>query len=88
MASSGDALLVGHVPPNSALDLAVALHETVPDVSVLLATDSADEIGGRRDLRGRAPPLILCRDRLGFGALAAVRESSAGDYGRNAIPDY
>jgi CheY-like chemotaxis protein len=41
-----DVLIIGHlVPPNSALDLAVALHDTVPDVPVLLATASADEIG-------------------------------------------
>jgi signal transduction histidine kinase/CheY-like chemotaxis protein len=41
-----DALVVGHLAtPNSALDLAVALHETVPDVPVLLATASVDEIG-------------------------------------------
>jgi hypothetical protein len=29
----------------SALDLAVALHESVPDVPILLAAGSADEIG-------------------------------------------
>jgi signal transduction histidine kinase len=40
-----DALVVGHLAlANSALDLATALHETVPDVPVLLATASADEI--------------------------------------------
>src|SRR6202030_4576048 len=41
-----DALVIGHlVPANSALDLAAALHESVPDVPILLATASADEIG-------------------------------------------
>jgi CheY-like chemotaxis protein len=39
-----DALLVGHLASAaSALDLAVALHEIVPDMPVLLATASADE---------------------------------------------
>jgi CheY-like chemotaxis protein len=37
---------VGHTAPaGSALDLAAALHESVPDVPILLATASADEIG-------------------------------------------
>jgi signal transduction histidine kinase/ActR/RegA family two-component response regulator len=41
-----DALLVGHLAPAaSALDMAVALHEIVPDVPILLATASADESG-------------------------------------------
>jgi CheY-like chemotaxis protein len=41
-----DALLVGHLASAaSALDLAVALHEIVPDVPILLATASADESG-------------------------------------------
>jgi CheY-like chemotaxis protein len=41
-----DALLVGHVAPaGSALDLAAALHEIVPNAPILLATASADEIG-------------------------------------------
>src|SRR5262249_21924162 len=41
-----DALVVGHLAPaNSALDLAAALRETVPDLPILLATASADEIG-------------------------------------------
>src|SRR5215469_305743 len=41
-----DALIIGHLAPvNSALDLATALHETVPDLPILLATTSADEIG-------------------------------------------
>jgi len=41
-----DALLVGHLASaRSALDLATALHEIVPDVPILLATASADQIG-------------------------------------------
>ena len=41
-----DALLVGHLASAaSALDLAVALHEIVPDAPILLATASADESG-------------------------------------------
>jgi CheY-like chemotaxis protein len=41
-----DALLVGHIAPaGSALELAAALHESVPDVPILLATASADEVG-------------------------------------------
>jgi len=41
-----DALVIGHlVPANSALDLAAALHESVPDVPILLAAASAEEIG-------------------------------------------
>jgi len=41
-----DALLVGHLmPANSALDLAAKLRQSVPDVPILLATASADEVG-------------------------------------------
>ena len=41
-----DALLVGRQSSaRSALDLATALHEVVPDVPILLATASADQIG-------------------------------------------
>ena len=41
-----DALLVGHrASAVSALDLAVALHEIVPEVPIVLATASADESG-------------------------------------------
>ena len=40
-----DALLVGHLSSaRSALDLATALHEIVPEVPILLATASADQI--------------------------------------------
>jgi DNA-binding NtrC family response regulator len=41
-----DALLVGHLASAvSALDLAVALHEIVPDVPILLAMASTDDSG-------------------------------------------
>jgi DNA-binding NtrC family response regulator len=41
-----DAVLVGHiVSASSALDLAAALHEIVPEVPILLAKNWADEIG-------------------------------------------
>ena len=41
-----DASIIGHLAPgNSALNLATALRETVPDLPILLATASADEIG-------------------------------------------
>jgi len=41
-----DALLVGHIASTgSALDLAAALHESVPDLPILLAAASAEEIG-------------------------------------------
>jgi len=41
-----DALLVGRLgSPRSALDLATAVHEIVPDVPILWATASADQIG-------------------------------------------
>ena len=41
-----DALVMGHfATTGSSLDLATALHATVPDLPILLATASADEIG-------------------------------------------
>jgi signal transduction histidine kinase len=41
-----DAMVVGHlVPATSVLDLAAALHEMAPDLPILLATASADDIG-------------------------------------------
>jgi signal transduction histidine kinase/CheY-like chemotaxis protein len=41
-----DALLVGHIASAvSALELAAALHESAPDLPILLAAASADEIG-------------------------------------------
>jgi len=47
---------VRHIAPaGSALDLAAALHESVPDVPVLLTAAWADEIGvDSLDLRGCA----------------------------------
>jgi len=89
-----DALIMGHlVPPNSALDLAVALHDTVPDVPVLLATASADEIGAdalmaagiseivHRPLISAEVASALARS-LQFGKIPSV------GYIRNTIPDY
>jgi signal transduction histidine kinase len=41
-----DALVIGHLgSPNSALDLAAALREIAPDLPILMATASADDIG-------------------------------------------
>jgi signal transduction histidine kinase len=41
-----DVLLVGHIAPaKSALDLAAALHQAAPNLPILLAMASADEIG-------------------------------------------
>jgi signal transduction histidine kinase/CheY-like chemotaxis protein len=41
-----NALVIGHlVPTRAALELAAALHEVMPNVPILLATGSADEIG-------------------------------------------
>jgi CheY-like chemotaxis protein len=80
-----DALVVGHlVPPNSALDLATALHQTAPDVPILLATASADEIGadalvaaGISEVVHR--PLISAEIASALArSLAAVRENSVG----------
>jgi hypothetical protein len=81
MASSGDALLVGHVPPNSALDLAVALHETVPDVSVLLATDSADEIGADA-LVAAGISEVVHRPLFSAEIASALARSHSGKFGR------
>jgi signal transduction histidine kinase len=89
-----DALIIGHlVPPNSALDLAVALHDTVPDVPVLLATASADEIGadalvaaGISEVVHR--PLISAEIASALARWLQFREISSADYNRNAIPDY
>lgn len=39
-------MVVGHPAPiNSSLDLAAALHEIAPELPLLLATVSADEVG-------------------------------------------
>jgi hypothetical protein len=68
----------------SALDLAVALHEIVPEVPIVLATASADESGadalvaaGVSEVVRRSP--YLCRDRRGFGALPDGSRICAGE---------
>jgi DNA-binding NtrC family response regulator len=89
-----DALIMGHlVPPNSALDLAVALHDTVPDVPVLLATASADEIGadalmaaGISEIVHR--PLISAEIASALARSLQFGKVQSADYSRNAIPDY
>lgn len=89
-----DALVVGHLAPaNSALDLATALHETVPDLPVLLATAPADEIGANSLVAAGISevvhrPLISAEiasaleRSLQFGKIRSAR------YIRSAIPDY
>jgi DNA-binding NtrC family response regulator len=89
-----DALVVGHLAlANSALDFATALHQTAPDVPILLATASADEIGAdalaaagiseivHRPLVSAEIASALARS-LQFGKIRSAR------YIRNAIPDY
>ena len=88
-----DALLVGHrASAASALDLAVALHEIVPEVPIVLATASADESGadalmaaGISEVVHR--PLISCRDRRGVGALPdGTQIFRRWSYTRNSFP--
>jgi CheY-like chemotaxis protein len=89
-----DALVVGHLAPaNSALDLATALHEAVPDLPILLATASVHQIGAdallaagisevvRRPLISAEIASALARS-LQFGKIGSV------GYTRNAILDY
>jgi len=89
-----DALIIGHLlPANSALDLATALRETVPDLPILLATASANEIGadalaaaGISEVVRR--PLISAQIASALArSLQCGKVQSAG-YSRNAIPDY
>ena len=89
-----DALVVGHlVPPNSALDLTVALHETLPDAPVLLATASADDIGadalaaaGISEVVRR--PLISAEIASALARSLQFGKAQSADYSCNAIPDY
>jgi CheY-like chemotaxis protein len=70
-----DVLVVGHLATtDSALDLATALHETVPDLPILLATASADKIG--------ADALVAAGISLQFGKIRSVGHI------RSPIPDY
>jgi CheY-like chemotaxis protein len=88
-----DALVVGHlVPANSALDLAAALHESLADVPLLLATTSADEIGadalvaaGISEVVHR--PLISAEIASVLARWLQLRTVRPASYDRNAFPD-
>src|SRR5262249_38978908 len=89
-----DALVVGHLATiNSALDLATALHEAVPDLPILLATASADEIGadalvaaGISEVVHR--PLISAEIASALARRLQFQEISSADYNCNAILGY
>ena len=89
-----DALLVGHMTPaNSALDLAAALHQRVPDVPILLATASADEVGA--DALAAAGISEVVRRPLVSAEIASVlarwlhfRKLRSPSYDRNAFAQY
>ena len=88
-----DALVVGHlVPASSALDLAAALHGSLPDVPILLATASADEIGadalvaaGISEVVRR--PLISAEIASVLARWLQFRKVRPTSYDRNAFPD-
>jgi len=71
-----DAAVVGHLlSAASALDLAVALHEIVPDMPILLATASADERGAEAFVAAGISEIVqpaphLRRARVSLGALS------------------
>ena len=89
-----DAAVVGHLlSAASALDLAVALHEIVPDMPILLATASADERGaealvaaGISEIVHR--PLISAELASALARCLTISEVSVANYGRNAISRY
>ena len=89
-----DALLVGHLTPaNSALGLAAALHQSVPDVPILLATASADEVGA--DALAAAGISEVVRRPLVSAEIASVlarwlhfRKLRSPSYDRNAFAQY
>jgi len=89
-----DVLLVGHLTPaNSALDLAAALHQSVPDVPILLATASADEVGA--DALAAAGISEVVRRPLVSAEIASVlarwlhfRKLRSPSYDRNAFAQY
>jgi signal transduction histidine kinase/CheY-like chemotaxis protein len=89
-----DALVVGHlVPPDSALDLAAALHQAAPDVPIFLAMASADEIGadalvaaGISEVVRR--PLISAEIASALARSMRFRKIQSAGYSRNAILDY
>jgi DNA-binding NtrC family response regulator len=88
-----DAALVGHLLSTSAaLDLAVALHEIVPNMPILLATASADESGaealmavGISEIVHR--PLISTELASALARCLTPSEVSIANYSRNAFPD-
>jgi signal transduction histidine kinase len=89
-----DASIIGHLAPaNSALNLATALRETVPDLPILLATASADEIGadalaaaGISEVVHR--PLISAEIASALARSLQFGKTQSAGYIRNAIPDY
>jgi signal transduction histidine kinase len=89
-----DALVVGHLAPaNSALDLAAALHESSPDVPLLLATASADEIeagalvaAGISEVVHR--PLISAEIASVLARWLQFAKVRSASYDRNAFLDY
>jgi signal transduction histidine kinase len=89
-----DALVVGHLAPaNSALDLAAALHESLPDVPLLLATASADEIeadalvaAGISEVVHR--PLISAEIASVLARWLRFPKVRSASYDRNAFLDY
>jgi CheY-like chemotaxis protein len=89
-----DALLVGHLTPaNSALDLASKLRQTVPDVPILMATASADEVSA--DALAAAGISEVVRWPLVSAEIASVlarwlqfRKLRWPSYNRNAFAQY
>jgi DNA-binding NtrC family response regulator len=89
-----DALLAGHLASAaSALDLAVALHEIVPDMPVLLTTGSADEsdvdaltAAGISEVVHR--PLISSEIASALARCLTVSEISAASYDGNVFLQY
>ena len=89
-----DAAVVGHLlSAASALDLAVALHEIVPNMPILLATAAAGENGtdalvaaGISEIVHR--PLVSAELAPALARCLTVSEISLANYGRNAFPRY
>jgi signal transduction histidine kinase len=86
-----DALVVGHlVPAASALDLAAELHGIVPDVPILLATASADEIVADALLSAGVSeivhlPLISAEIASALARWLQFQKLRSASYVRNAI---
>jgi len=89
-----DALVVGRLAPaNSALDLAAALHESLPDVPLLLATASADEIQADALVAAGVSevvhcPLISAEIASVFARWLRFPKVRSASYDRNAFLDY